>query len=324
MHAWFTSDAHCFLSSQSKVYIPHTLSIQTTTDIRMHAWFTSDERSWSSIFQVYISIYADRIILIVQASGCIRDAKVMHIVWVHYPKCLYYIYTIFKLPLTSGCIRGSQVMHLFESTMPSEYSHIHTTFYTSRYRHQDACMVHKSCTLLEFTIPSVHVTLINTHIILKLTIDIRMYTWFTSDAHCTSPLSPVYIPTYTHTTFWTTCYRHQETCMVNKWFRCSQSQVYIPRTHQIILKTQLTSGCMHGSQVMHTARVNNPKCLFHKHTHTHDTQNTKHISIHAWFASYAHRCNPLCRLYILTYTYTCHPTLKLHKLCTLIDIYIYI
>ena len=160
MLAWFTSDAHC-LSSQSQVYIPHTHSIQTTTDIRMHAWFTSDERSWSSIFQVYMLIYVGRIILIVQTSGCICDAQVIHSVWVHYPKWLYYIHTIFKLPVTSGCIRGSQAMHLFESTMPSKYSHIHIT-YTTRYRHQNARMVHKSCTLLGFTIPSVHVTLTHT------------------------------------------------------------------------------------------------------------------------------------------------------------------
>ena len=35
----------------------------------------------------------------------------------------------------------------------------------------------------------------------------------------------------------------------------------------MILKTQLTSGCMFGSQIMHTAQVHNSKCTFHKLTH---------------------------------------------------------
>ena len=92
MHAWFARDAHCS-ASQSEVCIPHTHSIQTTNDIRMHAWFASDVRSWSSILQVYMPIYAGRIILIVQTSGCMRDAHLMHNVCVHYPKCIIHIHT---------------------------------------------------------------------------------------------------------------------------------------------------------------------------------------------------------------------------------------
>ena len=157
MHAWFTSDAHC-LSSQFQVYIPHTHSIQTTNDIRMHAWFTSDVLSWISIFQVNMPIYAGRIMLIVRTSGCIRDAQVMHSVRVHYPKCIYNIHAMLKLPLTSGCIRGSQVIHALRVHYPRWiFPHTHHV-YTTRYRHHDACMVHKWCTLFEFTFQSLHST----------------------------------------------------------------------------------------------------------------------------------------------------------------------
>ena len=64
---------------------------------------------------------------------------------------------------------------------------------------------------------------------------------------------------------------------------------------------------MHGSQVMHTVRVHNPRCTFHKHTH--DTQDIKDIWMHAWYPGDIHCSSPLCRVYILTCTYTCHPIL---------------
>ena len=141
----------------SHIYTPRFK--QPAIDIMMHAWFTTDVRSWSSIFQVYMSIYASRIIHIVQTSGCIRDAQVIHSIWVYYPKCIYYIDKIFKLPLTSGWFTTDA--HC-SSSQPQVYipeTHIH---YNQR------------------------------------TKDIRIHAWFASYGHCWSPLCRVYIPTYTH------------------------------------------------------------------------------------------------------------------------------
>ena len=79
----------------------------------------------------------------------------------------------------------------------STYTHnTHIARKSHCYRHRDAYMIHKWCTVRVHNIKFTCHT--HTHIKLKLTIDIRMHTWFTSDAHSMSTLSRVYIPTYTH------------------------------------------------------------------------------------------------------------------------------
>ena len=64
-----------------------------------------------------------------------------------------------------------------------------------------------------------------------------MHAWFTSDAHCLS----------------------------------SQSQVYISLTHSI--QTTMTTGCMHGLQVMCDIVVQYSKCIC-PYTQAHNTHST--------------------------------------------------
>ena len=118
------------------------------------------------------------------------------------------------------------------------FSYTHSTYYSNYYIHQDAWVVQKWRTVFQFTIPNIH-THTNTHRT-QTTIDIRMNACFTSDVHCLSPLSPVYIPQY---------------------------------AHHVIHKLPKTSGCTHGSPLMHTVRVHNHKWIFHKQT-PHNTQTT--------------------------------------------------
>ena len=78
---------------------------------------------------------------------------------------------------------------LFEFTIPSVHSTY--TLYSNYNRHKDACMVYKWCVLLEFNIQSAYAHIYrphNTH-----STDIWMHTWRTSYAQCLNPLSQVYI-----------------------------------------------------------------------------------------------------------------------------------
>ena len=149
-------------------------------------------------------------------------------------------------------------------------------------RHQDAYIVDKCCTKFEFTIPSVYSTY--THNI-QNTIDIRMPTWFTSNAHCSISLHLVYIPRYTytsantqtttdqdvylvhewcilfkpnipgvcshkHTTLHTNYYRHEALCMVHKW--CTQFEFTIPSAYSTNAHTYFsTHYTHHDSCIIH-------------------------------------------------------------------------
>ena len=94
-------------------------------------------------------------------------------------------------------------------------------------------MIHKWCTLFEFTISRIYTTYTYTS---QTTIDIRMRWWLAKwCALFESTIPAVYSPPPTH-------------------------------THYVIHKLLYTSGCMLGSQVMQTVRVHNPKCIFHKNT----------------------------------------------------------
>ena len=169
-------------------------------------------------------------------------SQVMHTNRFHVNKCVYpHTYIILKLPFPSRCIPGSQVMQ----TVRVHYvmcmflnTHTHITYYSNYYRHQDAYVTHKWCTLSEFTITSVY-THIHRHNT-QITIAIRIYAWFASDVQCSSSQYQVYISTYTrtHNTQNTMDIRMHARFATDAHCRVHKLSVYSTSTHHIILKTQ--------------------------------------------------------------------------------------
>ena len=148
-------------------------------------------------------------------------------------------------------IYGSQAMH----TVPSNYNRCiflltHHLIHND-YRYQDGCLVNKWGWPLEFTIQSVCNHL---HTMFKLQYH-HDACWFTSDAHCSSLTSQVYIPN-AYTTYYSNYYIYQDARMVCE--RCMP------------LEFTITSVYMHVRK---------------KH---HNIQTTIDIMVYAWFTSDAH------------------------------------
>ena len=197
---------HIVESTTPRLYFTNTQEHynQSIKDIRMHAWFASYAYCWSPLCQVHIPTYTctyHPLVKLLLTSGCMRVSQVMHTNRFYVDICIYPHTDIkLRIPLPSGCIYGSHVMH----TVPVHYvicmflqTHTHITEYSNYYRHQDAYVIHKWCTLSQFAITSVY-----THILRRntqSTIAIRIYAWFATDVQWSSLQYQAYISTYTHT-----------------------------------------------------------------------------------------------------------------------------
>ena len=129
------------------------------------------------------------------------------------------MHTLFKLLQTSGCMHGSRVMH----TVPSVY-------YTYTYTHdiQDACVVHKWCTLFQPTIPGechhIHTTLCTDYT------NYCRHSWARIVQKWCWLLEFTIKSVYTHIcTGYPNYYRHQAACMVHK--RRTPFESTIPREY---------------------------------------------------------------------------------------------
>ena len=141
---------------------------------------------------------------------------------VYIPTSTYTYHLILKLLQTSGCTRGLQMM-------PTVWAHyLRTHIHTHHLIHKlyklllTSLSVHSSQIMLAVRIHNPNCICQHTH----TTTDIRLDAWFTSDVNRSNP----------------------------------QSRGYIAQIHHVILQLLSATGCMRGSQVMHTFPFHYPIC----------------------------------------------------------------
>ena len=176
MHAWLASDSHRS-SSQSKVYIPTYASkhhdIQTTIDIMLYTWFKRDAHS-SVHYPSCIFPHTHTTLGIT----CYRhqDVCVIHRWCTLFESTMPVLYTYMKIHISPNTRNGTEIMvrtwlkgdahcliSLLQVYVPTYTHNTQNATKSNFYRYPDAYMIHRWCTLFEFTLPSVHVTLTHTH-----------------------------------------------------------------------------------------------------------------------------------------------------------------